>query len=685
MLTTKPFSFIRNYKIVTYSLLIFLFFTTISLIGYYTIINEQRDFKLKQLDIVGSLTYQDFRKIIYHNIHSLEGLRDRIVESDGRFQDYIKSDSERIIKQNQSIKFVFFVDSTGIINFVTPLEANRKALNLDISKLIYRYPGWLANSKDTLTNITPWLDLTQSGKAFLVDVPVYYNNTFQGTVSAGMDFKSQFDNISSKQNIFSVLIKDETGKTFYSYNTPNRADFNEKQIFERKLKPFADRVNGAWKFEFMYNSKSELYATPLQNIILALSIFGSLLIGLLGYFFLLGKSQIKKDKLINHKLNALNEELKLERQRAEDASMAKTQFLSHMSHEIRTPLSAILSISEILEGKKLLASEKEFLKLMQNSSRTLLNLVNNILHIDKIESGKMELSEEVFNPFITLKQILEIYSQAAKMKGLEVHSNFNEIKKSKVVTGDVSRTEQIFTNLISNAVKFTNAGFIKVFYEEKEVAGQLYINFDVTDTGIGIDPSQKEAIFERFKQLDFGITKKHQGSGLGLAITKMLIDFMQGNIKVESKLGKGTTFKVSLQFPIVAKEDRIENNRKYRSLSHLNVLIVDDNMLNCRILEKILSKKNIKPDIAKDGDAALLECLSRQYDLIFMDVHMPGRDGFEIVQYLRKIGNKAIILGFSADATREAVERGIKSGMNDYLTKPIEQETLFTILGRYFL
>src|SRR5690606_9902333 len=211
-------------------------------------------------------------------------------------------------------------------------------------------------------------------------------------------------------------------------------------------------------------------------------------------------------------------------------SKAKTQFLSNMSHEIRTPLSAILSISEILEGKELPESEKEFLKLMRNSSKILLNLVNNILHIDKIEAGKMELSRELFNPFLTLKKIVEIYTPAATMKGIEVHTNFDGITDSKIVMGDLSRTEQIFTNLVNNATKFTEKGKIDVLYEEKVVDGKLKLKLKVADTGIGIDPSKLELVFERFKQLDFGITKKHQGSGLGLAITKTLTEMMDGKL-----------------------------------------------------------------------------------------------------------------------------------------------------------
>lgn len=684
MLPNDLFDLFRKSKFALLSLLLFLFLSALCLLSYYKTINDQRDAKLKQLDIAGDLTYQDFKKIIRHNIISLEDMRDRIVESNGKFKTYLKSDTERIIKQNQSIKFIEYIDSTGVINFIAPFEPNIKAYKLDIKTVGYRYGSWIGNSKDTLTNITSWVDLTQNGKAFLVDVPIYYDRNFQGTISAGMDFKSQFDNISSKQNLFSVQIKDDVGTIFYSYNNPKPEIFNADQIYTQSLNPISDRTVGTWKFEFMFYSDKELKATTLQNFILALGIFLSFLIGLLAYSFLLAKKQSQEYKLMNQRLNGLNEELEKERVRAEDASRAKTQFLSNMSHEIRTPLSAILSISEILEGKRLSNSEKEFLTLMQNSSRILLNLVNNILHIDKIESGKVELSTEVFSPFIALQKIVEIYTSAAKIKGIELNTNFKDIKEPKNVLGDVSRTEQIFTNLISNAAKFTEEGSIIVFYEEKVENNKLKIKFKVSDSGMGIDPSKIDVIFERFKQLDFGITKKHQGSGLGLAITKTLVELMNGTIEVQSKIGEGTTFTVSLEFPIVEGQNENRKLKKYKNFDYLNVLIVDDNLLNQKILAKILSKSNIEPDFSKDGDDALMKCASRHYDLIFMDVHMPGKDGFEIVQHLRKIDNTAVILGFSADVTKEAIERGIKAGMNNYLTKPIQQETLFTILNKYF-
>lgn len=684
MLPNRLTNYYRKYKFALLSLILFLLLSMICFIAFNTAIQDKKQAKLKQLEIAGNLTYQDFKNIVGHNIVSLEHLRDRIVESDGDFKTYLQSDTERIIKQSQAIKFIEYIDSNGIITFVAPLDSNRKIINLDIKKIEYRYPSWRINSKDTLTNITSWVSLTQHGKAFLIDVPVYYNNKFQGTISAGMDFKNQFDNISSKQNVFSVLIKDDLGNIFYSYNNPKPEVFNKDQIFKHDLNPLLNREGGAWKFEFMFYSNEELKANTLQNAMLVLGLFLSFLIGLLAYFTMLAKKQANQYRLMNQRLNTLNAELEKEKIKADDASRSKTEFLSNMSHEIRTPLSAILSISEIIEGKKLSRNEKEFLRLMQNSSRTLMNLVNNILHIDKIESGNIELSKEVFSPFISLKKIVEIYGQTAAIKGVEVITNFDNSQNHHKALGDISRIEQIFTNLISNAIKFTDEGEIVVFYEEKKYNKELKINLKVSDTGMGIDSSKLDLIFERFKQLDYGITKRYQGSGLGLAITKTLVEQMGGRIKVDSKEGVGSTFAISLNFPIVENQKDIKKSRLYQDLSHLSVLIVDDNLLNQKILVKILSKTNIKIHLAKDGNEALLKCASHSYDLIFMDVHMPGKDGYEVVKYLRSMHNTAVILGFSADVTKESIERGMKAGMNDYLTKPISQETLFAILKRFF-
>src|SRR5690606_31100272 len=300
--------FFRKSKFAFFSFFLFLVLSALCFLSYYRTINDQRDAKLRQLNIIGNLTYLDFKKIIRHNIISLEDMRDRIVESNGKFKTYLKADTERIIYQNQSIKFIEYIDSTGVINFIAPFEPNIKAYGLDIKSVGYRYGDWIGNSNDTLVNITSWVDLTQDGKAFLVDVPIFYDRNFQGTISAGMDCNSEYDNISSKQNLFSVQVKDEVGTIFYSYNNPKPEIFKADQIYTQSLVPLLNGKTGAWKFEFMFYSDSELTATTLQKSILALGVFLSFLIGLLAFSFLWANKQSQKYKLINQRLNILNEE-----------------------------------------------------------------------------------------------------------------------------------------------------------------------------------------------------------------------------------------------------------------------------------------------------------------------------------------------------------------------------------------
>ncbi len=667
------------------STILFLALSTLCILIYGHSLKIHKEEKIRQLHAAGSLASQDFERTIYNNILSLQGLKDRIVESNGDFFKYLENDSRRIIIQNPALKFVEFIDSTGTIRTVVPLEPNKQVIGLDITKIEYRYPDWLKHSEDTMTNITPWVNLTQNGKAFLVDVPIYFNNSFQGTISAGMDFKSQFDNISSKLIEYSILIKDELGTTFYSFNDPNPVKHGFDGIFRHTLKNIDEKISKPWSVQFMYKSEEALQASTSQKFSLFIGILFSLIISLLAYFFLLANKQSQKYENANIKLTALNQELSKERKKADEASVAKTQFLSNMSHEIRTPLSAILSISEILEGQKLEEHEREYLDLMRDSSKTLLNLVNNILQFDKIESGNVKLSKNTFKPKLLIKTIIDIYKPIITDKGLVLVSDIDENSPPNVVIGDLSSTEQIITNLISNATKFTESGRIEIVYEEILTTNFLKVKFCVLDTGIGIENSKIESIFERFTQLDYGVTKKHQGSGLGLAITKRLIDLMNGKIEVTSTLNKGSIFKVELDYRLskspIANPKVVERDKDF---ANLKVLVVDDNKMNQMILVKILSKINILADKASDGDEALKMCASTFYDLIFMDIHMPGKDGFEIAKQIRKTNKESIILGLSADVTQQAIDDSNKSGMNDYLTKPIEQKHLFETLDFYF-
>ncbi len=675
---------LHSKKYLFFSVLLFLVLSTICFIVFVHSVFYHKDEKIKQLQVAGSLAEKEFQKTIQNNIISLESLKERLAESEGEFIKYLENDSYRIIRQNPALKFIEYIDSSGVIRKVTPLAGNEAIVNLDIKKIAYRYPSWQENTKDTLTNITPWVDLTQKGKAFLVDVPLYYNNRFQGTITAGMDFQSQFDDISSKLDDYSIQIKDDVGTTFYAYNNPLPEMYKDPMVFKAPLIPTKARQN-VWMFQFMFKKGTVVLATESQKVAMVIGLVFSAIISLLAYFYLLAKQQSHKFEKAIKRLEILNTDLDAEKNRAQEASEAKTQFLSNMSHEIRTPLSAILSISEILEGQKLSPEEHEYIHLMRHSSKTLLKLVNNILNFDKIESGEIEFSQEPFQPKALLKKTIDTYSHNIVKKEVRIIGNLDSTTPAISAIGDSSAMEQIYINLISNAIKFTERGTIEITYREIPVADFLEIHFEIADSGIGIPESKLEVIFERFSQLDQVVTKKHQGSGLGLAITKKLVNLLNGSITVSSKLGEGTTFSVKLNLPLEAQitsDTEVQNSKS--DYGHLKVLVVDDNILNQLILVKILSKKNIVADTASTGDEALDNCNQKQYDLIFMDVHMPDKDGFEVVKQIRKTDTESIILGLSADVTKHAIEYGISIGMNDYLTKPIEQKNLFATLDKYF-
>jgi|TARA_R100000479_G_scaffold70100_3_gene33850 signal transduction histidine kinase/CheY-like chemotaxis protein len=663
------------------SISIFLMLSIFTLIIFLSAKSELEKEYNDQVEIMGELTVKNFKESVFNNITYLENLKERIVESDGDYFKYWKNDANRIIDQNPALKFIEYIDSNGIIKEIVPLEPNKEALNIDIKKLSYRYPEWKKHSKTKTTNITNWIKLTQGGYVFLVDVPIYYDEEFQGTITAGMDFKDPFNSISSSLDEHSVTIKDDQGTVFYSYtniqpkNHENATAYNSVVTIDRLDK-------NKWNFNFLYNQNQGFKDRQfVQRTGFIFGLILSFFIGLLVLFFLKVDEKAKELTIANDNLKQLNAKIRKERERATKASNAKTQFLSNMSHEIRTPLNAILGIADVIHINDMSEENKNYVTLLRNSSKSLLALVNDILDIDKIEMGKTELIESYFQPKNTLQKIVKTYEHEILNKDLKFIVNFPD-EPSPMVVGHHSKTIQIFTNLLNNAIKFTNSGSIQVDYYEEVIDDALYFQFTIKDTGIGISKDKLPLVFDRFVQIDVGTRKKRGGSGLGLAITKGLVDFLKGSILVKSEINKGTKFDVKLSFPIA--DSFSEEEIGYLKLTGIKTLIVDDNKINTIVLKKMLSQSNLEADIALSGKECLLKVDQTKYDLIFMDVHMPNIDGFEIVEQIRVHNKDTIIFGFSADVTREAISKGKKVGMNEYLIKPIDQKRLFYLLAKYF-
>lgn len=675
-----------NKNIVIFPLATFLVITLIVITAWQKALDNNKDLVKESVLQNGKLISKEFKNIFKADISRLENLKNRIEFTNGLYLDYWEKDATMLLEQNQSFKFLEWIDSSMVIRKINPLKGNEKAINLDISKVEYRRYEWIKHSKDSSVNITPWAKLTQGGNAFLIDVPVYFQNKFQGTITGGMNFKDNFNKLAKNlNNQLSIQLFDHNNTLFYQLNKDSTT--NNNIVFEDSI--LVDKLdNQKWKLKVTANDN--LYISNgklITNITLIIGLVLSFLISLLIYFYQKAREERKLVLKSNNKLLQTNKKLNIERKKAEKASLAKTEFLSNMSHEIRTPLHAILGFIELLKDSNLKKSDKEYLNLMSKSSSNLLNIVNDILDIDKIESGKLELTQVRFNPYQKITELIEVNQFLFIQKDLYLKEQYKNIQ-NKYVLGDESKFIQVVSNILKNGLKFTNNGGVTLTYSEEVTNdNKLIVNISIADTGIGIPQNRLKTIFERFTQLENTVKKQYEGSGLGLAICKIFIKMMGGEISVKSTPNKGTTFEFYLKYPILEnqKDENIKfENKKNTNLKDLNILIIDDNKLNIIVLKKILEDLGIQADTANNGKVGLKKFKEKNYHLIFMDIHMPEMDGWETTKKIREFNKDVIIFGLSANVTTEAIDKALDSGMNNYLSKPFKKEHLYKLLFFHF-
>ena len=437
-----------------------------------------------------------------------------------------------------------------------------------------------------------------------------------------------------------------------------------------------------------------------DNLLVFLATVGFLALSIIGIILVLLRKARKAEavaKLAAKDTKKLNDKLEIALKKAEDASLAKTRFLNNMSHDIRTPMNAILGYAQLMEEElkeKDLPETSDHLEKLQQSGNLLLSIINNVLDMDRIESGKMEIDENYGRIEDIRQTLFEIFGDEAKKKNIALHYTIN-VEHEHILT-DTTKVKEIFVNILSNAIKYTpSGGSVMINIDELvcDEPGYMMVRTRVSDTGIGMSQDYLTKIFDAFTRERNTTKSKITGSGLGMSIVKRYVDLLGGTIDVESEPGKGSTFTVTLKHRIadesyyVKKHDEGSGTAS-KILEGRNILLAEDNDLNAEIAEAILERAGLKTERVEDG----IQCVNKitkmpvgTYDMILMDIQMPRMDGYKATQAIRHLPDKdkacIPIVAMTANAFEEDKRDAVAAGMNGHIAKPIQIDKLLSMLA----
>ena len=455
------------------------------------------------------------------------------------------------------------------------------------------------------------------------------------------------------------------------------------------LKTSSDNGDLASLNEIIDQQKSDL--DRQQRSISFSKITTGLSIALIVILSLLTLSLYKNNNLrakANILLQDKNNELQVAKERAEKASMVKAEFLSTITHELRTPMYAVTGLTHLLLEENPKPEQKEHLRSLQFSGEYLLNLINNILDLNKLEANKVEIEKTTFNLKKRLNDVLIALNKSAVDRKNNLRLEYDDEIPDKL-EGDSVKLSQILINLIGNSLKFTQNGDVIVRVKKLgDKNNKITLHFEIEDNGVGISKKKQKSIFESFSQASLQINRKFGGTGLGLSIVKSLLELMGSRIQLESQLGKGSKFWFDLVLDISAQGATEEDNAKqlneseYSSLENRHILVVEDNKINQMITRKILEKRNIICQVADNGMDAIKMVETNDFDVVLMDIHMPGISGIEATQEIRKFKPDLPIIALTAVTIEENIDEFFRAGFSEIIPKPFKTEEFFEKIHR---
>ncbi|MCD4730026.1 MAG: tetratricopeptide repeat protein, partial [Bacteroidales bacterium] len=615
-----------------------------------------------------------------------------IYEQTGKYEKAIKNYQKglKIAKQlKDKKKIAICLNNIGVVYF--DMRNYNLALDYYFESLeIKREIGDKHGISVTIINIAEvFLDLSKPNLKSTPDRPVKYFGTFNNIISILMESVSiaeETRNYQDVSNTYSALInvRSEYGQYKEAVHYQEKLIAFTDSLFTidknrdiAKLQAKIDTEQKEQEIAIM-DAKNVAQVSQLKMQTIRRYIFMGggislvlIVLGLINRLIFIRKTQ--------KELQAKNLHIQHEKSKAEQSEKVKEQFLANMSHEIRTPMNSILGMTNILRKNDHTKTQEKYLDAIAQSSENLMVILNDILDMSKLEAGKIELESKLFNLNDELRIVEDILKYRAREKGITLKCKVQDGVPGWII-GDPTRLNQVFINLVGNAIKFTEKGAVIVSVRVKEqYLQQAILEFEIKDSGIGIPHDRLDAIFQSFTQADGNTTRHYGGTGLGLTISKQLVELQDGRIHVESQVGKGSTFIFEIPYEIGKSQstDRTEKNQEYPKLMGVRVLVAEDNEFNTMVLVEELNSSIQKSvvDIASDGKIALDKIAANEYDIILMDILMPEMDGYTATKAIRNLDshkNSIPIIAMTASTMKEDIEKCSESGMDAFISKPFE-------------